>query len=147
MIDLSFTPNCVLTTLHYSVPPFTYRLGAVVEVAGATEDMIGSFYEATIMQNPFPNIYTVEYFNLTDVDRRTRLQEVVERHRIRTPRLPVADATYFVGLLVDAWRRGGWWQGFIIREWSSPIEYRVYFPAADETMVLPEGDIRPHSLY
>ncbi|GFP84316.1 hypothetical protein PHJA_000575300 [Phtheirospermum japonicum] len=123
-----------------SVPRF--RRGDLVEVASGEEGFVGSYYEATVVEEQPGGDYVVQYKTLFRNDFSGPLMEVAPAAEIR-PRPPkVVAAAFRPKDVVDAFDNDGWWVGKITGRVGN--KYYVYFESTGDEIAYPKNRVRVH---
>ncbi|KAM7275160.1 hypothetical protein ACFE04_017026 [Oxalis oulophora] len=121
-----------------------FQPGQRIEVSSSENGYKGSYYGGTIICEQDEDKYLVQYDNLaTEDDHQLPLQEVVSKADIRPRPPPTQPMASFARLtLIDAFDRGGWWIGRILRKEGK--KYWVYFDHYDGEFAYPIKHLRLH---
>ncbi|KAA3457709.1 DUF724 domain-containing protein 3-like [Gossypium australe] len=121
-----------------------YNEGDLVEVRNDEDGSNRSWFAAVIVKPVGNERHLVQYMTLETEDNTDFLEKEVDTSHIR-PRPPdIVVPDQFVMLdQVDAFYKGGWWKGVIIKVLSDDSKYHVYL-ATREEMEFKHDELRLH---
>ncbi|KAB2088795.1 hypothetical protein ERO13_A03G017864v2 [Gossypium hirsutum] len=121
-----------------------YNEGDLVEVRNDEDGSNRSWFAAVIVKPVGNKRHLIQYMTLETEDNTDFLEKEVDTSHIR-PRPPdIVVPDQFVMLdQVDAFYKGGWWKGVIIKVLSDDSKYHVYL-ATHEEMEFKHDELRLH---
>ncbi|XP_048422350.1 DUF724 domain-containing protein 7 isoform X4 [Pyrus x bretschneideri] len=127
-----------------------FSVGTEVEVKSDEEGFKGAWFRATIVTSPTNSSSKkrkralVEYKNLVTEDGSKQLKEYVDSVNLRPTPPQLADRNFYVGDVVDADYRDGWWTGVVGEALDSNSKYRVVFTNPPDLIEFQKERLRLH---
>lgn len=118
-----------------------------VEVSYDKDGVKGAWYRAILEDIPTKSEHTllrVRYKTLLKEDRSSHLSEIVDHSLIR-PVPPKDDgAVLGEGSVVDAYYKGGWWSGLVVKKTEEDGTYLVSFDSPPDISYFERKQLRAH---
>ncbi|KAL6596241.1 hypothetical protein ACP70R_047605 [Stipagrostis hirtigluma subsp. patula] len=132
--------------------------GCHVEVLSQDSGIRGCWFRCLILKRHRDKI-KVRYLDLQDADETGNLEEWVMLTRVAKPDYlgirflgrPMvrpqyvqdikASSIFDIGVIVDAWWHGGWWEGIVVRQ-GNDGRLQVYFPGEKQVAGFVQDDLR-----
>lgn len=142
---------------HVGSVPF--KANDRIELLSWDSGIRGCWFRAKIIKST-QKIMLVQYDDLEDPEKPTKLKECVPLHRVampdklgmrcpdrlaarpRPPKTNLSACTFTVGMAVDAWWCDGWWEGVVTASTADGGTFSIYFPGEPRFLTIEKRDLR-----